>query len=79
MCFDCHGQTTSYPQDADHEGKRPPDCVECHGYNGATHADHAVLENDGCTECHLPADLAHVAAFEVPQDCVACHNQSDQT
>ena len=69
LCLGCHGQTAPYPH-AD-SSYVPPACVSCHGYNGAPHTDHATRQNVQCTECH--GDVAHVAAFKAPDDCVVCH------
>lgn len=71
-CFDCHGAFAPYPHTK--ETYQPPNCVTCHGYNGAAHRDHAVVDNPGCANCHQ--SVAHVSKFEVPKDCITCHNQT---
>jgi hypothetical protein len=71
-CFDCHGAFAPYPHTQ--TTYEPPNCVACHGYNGAAHRDHAVVENPGCANCHQ--SVAHVSKFEVPKDCITCHNQT---
>lgn len=70
LCFDCHGVTTRYPHTA--ELRRPPDCRACHGPNGAPQPEHAVREGGRCGACH--ATVRHFAAFDSPDDCIACHH-----
>ena len=72
LCFaaGCHdGTAASYPHTTESYG--PPDCVACHGYNGAPHKSHATVSNSGCASCHGSTD--HLAGFKIPEDCVTCH------
>jgi hypothetical protein len=74
MCLTCHGRSTPYPHAE--AGHAPPDCAGCHGFNGAPSADHAVVENTGCKDCH--GNVGHVPSFNAPGDCVKCHSQPPQ-
>lgn len=56
-----------------HGGHRAPDCVVCHGRNGAPDRpeEHA---SDGCGSCH---ESAHTElGFQPPGDCASCHKYS---
>lgn len=67
LCFDCHGTTGTYPHSS--ESYTPPDCAECHGYNGATHPTHGFGVGS-CSNCH---SNSHGGSFTEPDDCMACH------
>lgn len=63
QCFSCH-------ENVHRNGQREPECIHCHGNNGA--GDRAVGHaNTGCRNCH---DESHSdSTFADPKDCTACH------
>jgi hypothetical protein len=62
---------------APHAGKsyRPPDCTDCHGFNGAKHKEHATKSQPTCSNCHTAGNhqVPHDPSFKVPDDCITCH------
>jgi len=69
-CGDCHDQA-SMAKHHPNPSLRPPDCARCHGFNGAPHEGHAAVKVNPCKNCH--ATTAHLASFQLPDDCVKCH------
>jgi len=73
-CFDCHDPAALA---APHLGVAyaPPECVSCHGPNGAPHADHAADPAGQCAECHRTGAIVsdHLDLFALPQACATCH------
>jgi len=69
-CASCHDAGSLAKKHAAAATLEAPDCGACHGYNGAPHEAHAVTINP-CANCH--ATVAHLKAFQVPDDCIKCH------
>ncbi len=73
-CFDCHEEPNLRTT---HMGTVPaaPSCVDCHGYNGAPHVDHAADPNGQCAECHSTGAVVsdHLTVYLLPRDCATCH------
>ena len=67
-CFECHTHDEcpgSKPEE------REPDCVKCHGYNGARDYYHLTDQDCYRSGCH---DHSHAGQdFLAPDDCKVCH------
>jgi hypothetical protein len=74
LCTACH---TASNLETLHGGAShvSPTCVNCHGWNGAVHRDHAADPAGRCAECHSSGTIVsdHLSAFALPLDCRTCH------
>lgn len=73
-CLSCHDNQRA-PLPHDPSAYVPPDCVGCHGFNGARHRDHAGDPAGNCAECHGQGALMpdHLGDFDLPRECSVCH------
>jgi hypothetical protein len=67
-CFTCHTRDECVGTGPD---SREPDCVGCHGFNGAR--DYYHLPDQDCYRAGCHASSHPGQGFIAPLDCKACH------
>ena len=72
-CAVCHGATASDATKAAIAAGNK-DCANCHGFTDHTGL-HAVVRNDSCAACHVPADTNLITIHK--DACATCHGSAD--
>lgn len=73
-CFACHSREECFEAK---ETDREPDCVPCHGHNGARDYYHLTDQDCYRSGCHPNTHTG--LNFKTPQDCKVCHYYPDET